>query len=93
MRPFFDKRGKIINDGEPVYLGVPNNQPFFNRGLGMVTYGTKDAERKARALGLRPIGDAKPQDLYKQEKKDDITPILVEGMKKVRANKIKNGEL
>lgn len=93
MRPFFDKSGKFINDGERAYLGVPNMTPFFNHGLGMITYGTKDAERKAKALGLTPVGDAKPHDFKKPAQKDDITPILMEGLKKVNASKNDKGDV
>lgn len=93
MRPFFDKSGKFIEDGEKPYFGVPNQTPFFNRGLGMITYGTKDAERKAKALGLTPVGDARPQDFKKPPQKDEITPILMEGLKKVNASTNEKGKV
>lgn len=34
-----------------------NMEPFFNHGLGCVTYGTRDAEKKAKQRGLTPIQD------------------------------------
>lgn len=91
-RPFFDASGKFLNDGSEIYLGIPNNGETFNRGLGMWTKGTRDAERKAKALGLVPVGDSPIEKVF-QKKQDDITPILVEGMKKVRAQKAKEGKL
>lgn len=36
---------------------VENMTPFENRGLGCITYGTRDAERIAKKRGLTPIGD------------------------------------
>lgn len=71
---------------------VPDVSPKFNLGLGMITYGTRDAEKKAKARGLMPIGDAKINQVFSRPK-SDITPILEEGMRRVRAQKIKNGEM
>lgn len=44
---------------------VPDMTPFFNRGLGCVTNGTRDAEKKAKRKGLVPIGDASPKQAFK----------------------------
>ena len=59
----------------------PNIDGKFNHGLGMMTYGTMDAEKKAESLGLTPIGNEK---IRQPEKKDTITPILQEGIKKLK---------
>lgn len=60
-----------------------NLTPKFNQGLGVVTCGTRDAEKKARARGLVPVGDAKPHEFSRTEKRDTITPILEEGRRKI----------
>lgn len=68
--------------------------PRFNIGLGCVTYGTKDAERKGRKLGLECIGDAKLDQIFK--KKDDrpeIRKIIIEGLHKLRAKNIREGKI
>lgn len=62
---------------------VPNMTPFFNHGLGCVTNGTRDAEQKAKRMGLVPIGDAKPEQVFRKEKKDTLTPILKDGLRKI----------
>lgn len=63
---------------------VPNMTPKFNMGLGCITSGTRDAEKKAKQRGLVPIGDAKAHQVFKQEKVDTITPIINEGRKKLK---------
>ena len=63
---------------------VPNMSPFFNQGLGCVTYGTRDAENKAKKLGLTPVGDS-DKKYYTPVKTDTITPILVEGAQRLKA--------
>lgn len=62
-------------------FSIPNTEPFFNHGLGVVTHGTRDAEKKAKARGLTPIGGEKIRT--RNEKSDTITPILKEGIKKM----------
>ena len=55
----------------------------FNIGLGCYTYGTRDAEKKAKARGLVPIGDAKINEVFSKPK-DEITPIIRGGMQKIK---------
>jgi hypothetical protein len=62
---------------------VPDLTERFNLGLGCLTTGTRDAEKKAKSRGLVPIGDAKPHEVFRNEKKDTITPILEEGRRKM----------
>lgn len=64
-------------------FSVPNMTPFFNRGLGMVTNGTRDAEKKAKARGLTPLGDAKMSDVYKPKKDDSVNRIIEQGRKEL----------
>lgn len=66
---------------EPTHF-VPNTKPFFNHGLGMVTNGTRDAEKKAKSMGLIPIGNERLKP--NKEKRDTITPIIREGLKKIK---------
>lgn len=47
---------------------VPDMTETFNHGLGMMTCGTRDAERKARRMGLEPVGDAPASEIMKQFK-------------------------
>lgn len=63
---------------------VPNMTPFFNHGLGVETCGTRDAEKKAKKMGKAAIGDAHIEQVFRKEKVD-IKPILIEGMKKLKA--------
>jgi hypothetical protein len=56
---------------------------FYNHGLGCMTAGTRDAEKKAKRMGLVPIGDAKPNEVFRKEKRDTLTPILEEGRRKI----------
>lgn len=62
---------------------VPDLKPFFNRGLGCVTHGTRDAEKKAKRMGLTPVGDAKVSEWHRKDTRDTITPILEEGHRKL----------
>lgn len=62
---------------------VPDTNGFFNRGLGCVTYGTRDAEKKAKRMGLTPVGDAAVKDWHRPDDRDTVTPILNEGFKKL----------
>lgn len=62
---------------------TPNLSPFFNRGLGMVTYGTRDAEKKAKRMGLIPVGDQNVDKIIKKQTFDP-TPILEEGLMKLK---------
>jgi len=65
---------------------VPDMTPRFNHGLGMVTCGTRDAEQKAKKMGLTPIGDAKKSEIIpRQTIGDTITPILTDGLARIRA--------
>lgn len=45
---------------------VPDMTERFNHGLGCMTSGTRDAEKKAKAKGLIPLGDAKPREVFKE---------------------------
>lgn len=78
------KRERIVfgeeTKGEQAFF-VPNTEPFFNAGLGCITYGTRDAEKKGKKLGLICTGGEK---LKKIPEKDHITPILEEGIKIMR---------
>lgn len=65
---------------------VPNMTPTFNAGLGCVTYGTRDAEQKAKKLGKIPIGDARIDQVFSKPK-DNTEAILADGMARVRAMK------
>lgn len=88
-------RNSEVNDA----FFIPNTTPFFNRGLGCVTNGTRGAEKAAKEISKRtgqnliPLGGQPIEKVFKKEKKDEITPILQDGMKKLRAQQIKNGEL
>lgn len=48
----------ICNGHKERAFFVPNTDEHFNIGLGCMTSGTRDAEKKARKRGLRAIGDA-----------------------------------
>jgi len=63
---------------------VPDTREFFNQGLGCMTAGTRDAEKKAKRMGLQPVGDAKPSD-FKRRDNFNIDSIISEGVQKVRA--------
>ena len=41
------------------------NKQEMNPGLGCVTSGVKDAERKAKAMGLEPLGNESPEKVHK----------------------------
>jgi len=41
------------------------NDQAYNPGLGCVTYGKKDAERKAKAMGLIEVGNEKLETVHK----------------------------
>ena len=84
FRPVFDKKERFIDDGKPCYLGVPNLTEIYNRGIGIYTRGTRDAEKKGKALGLVPIGDAHPEQVILRKKPDDYRPILKEGLRKLK---------
>ena len=84
FRPVFDKKERFIDDGKPCYLGVPNLTEIYNRGLGIYTSGTRDAEKKGKTLGLIPIGDANPEGVIKPKKSYDYKPILMEGLRKLK---------
>ena len=99
-RPFFDSKGRVIDDGETAFLGVPRLTETFNRGLGCYTSGTRDAEKKAKEMSKRlgrnyiPIGNENVEKLFpKRDFKKEITPIIEEGIKQVRAKKIKDEKL
>lgn len=41
------------------------NRQEMNPGLGCVTSGVKDAERKAKAMGMEPVGNERPETLHR----------------------------
>lgn len=45
------------------------NSGSYNPGLGMVTSGIKDAERKAKARGMEPVGTEPVENLHKSFEK------------------------
>ena len=57
----FEPTGAVCSKCYPVRndaFSMENMEPFFNIGLGCVTYGTRHAEKIAKERGLTPIGDA-----------------------------------
>lgn len=59
---------------------VENTESFFNVGLGCVTHGTRDAEKKGKRLGLVCTGGEIPKMI---KPKDEITPILEHGLRRL----------
>lgn len=57
---------------------------FFNVGLGCVTYGTRDAEKKAKSMGLIPMGNERIEKFKRSAPKDTVTPILESGLKQIK---------
>lgn len=95
---------QTVKDGEPYEycdschgeknpaFFVPNMTPFFNRGLGMVTYGTRDAEKKAKRLGLEPTGGVPIEKVFpKKDSKKEAEKMAVDLVKQFKAGKIKKG--
>lgn len=41
------------------------NRPEFNPALGKVTYGWRDARKKAKAMGLEEVGNETPDKIHK----------------------------
>ena len=64
---------------------VPNINPSFNHGLGCVTYGTRDAEKKEKRMGKVPIGDARIEQVFSRNDDRQIDNILKDGLVKARA--------
>lgn len=63
---------------------VPNLTEFFNRGLGCYTSGTRDAEKKAKKMGLIPVGGEKVEKFIpKDDSSKKIDKILDEGMRRI----------
>jgi hypothetical protein len=65
----FKETGNICETCNPIIekmetFNLENTQEFFNHGLGCVTYGTRDAEKKAKKMGLIPIGDSSIQQVF-----------------------------
>lgn len=48
---------------------VPNIEERYNIGLNCITHGVRDAEKKAKRLGLTPIGDAPIEKVFRSEEK------------------------
>ena len=88
FKRFHQAYGEQGGKGNAAFF-VPDMTPRFNSGLGCVTYGTRDAEKKGRLKGLDAIGDVsldkvfKPHD-YTSEDKALIRDCLLETRAKMR---------
>lgn len=58
------RSGVVRTNIDKSAAGAWNDQEY-NPGLGCVTYGKKDRERKAKALGLEEIGNEKVETIHK----------------------------
>lgn len=82
-RPEDDFMNKERHIGVIETAYVEKTEPFFNRGLGCITNGTRHAEKIAKQKGLIPVGDAKASDLIPKQK-DTLTPILNDGLRELK---------
>jgi hypothetical protein len=97
---FCEKKWRDINEpvqieGGKVY--IEKTEPFFNRGLGCVTNGTRHAEKIAKSRGFTAIGNdtlsadkITAQRSRSEEKR--ITALMTEGIKAMRAGKTLEGK-
>jgi hypothetical protein len=60
---------------------VPDTTPRFNQGLGCITNGTRDAENKAKRLGLTPIGDVPIDKVFSRSEEKTSRAIAEEIIK------------
>ncbi len=63
---------------------VPDMTEKFNIGLGVMTCGTRDAEKKAKKLGKMPIGDARMDQVFSKPV-DRTESHIIDGLKRLRA--------